>query len=960
MTKEIEREEAFILADKGYKITEIVEKLNVSRPTLNRWGLDKEYTERIATKLIEEGRLAGIPAEDLSVTLEAPVRKIKHIYKEEAVKEAKRLKQPVETYTEKLRAPKTLRTRTYKLGAIVGFTEAQNKEIEEKITKKQQELIQKDKNPEEIREEIGILQRKLISEIALEKPKKLKQREKETKEAFEERKKASDYDKAIKDREASYPGIFDLWSFVVEGRKARYLLTTEEGLFASSTLNIPYVQYQPAKRIYLTSKSLFEWKLEKYGDTHRFIPESNFVKLNNPDPCLITGIRHDVDTINVTVGLPQSERDYEIVREDACLISKSAAKRLTFTHLKKIVYKVDKTEVIPPKKAIKEGEVLGEDMDGNEFVSLYNGVFSIIHEKEIKGSEKKVIVGNVRIERTAGLGDKITGLTGLKVVIGEVRQDLHADIIVSDNQIWNIEKEDGQRGGMVKELLATGKIMVGLRKDTILENQASRNKGASLSSTLYQVLAPADKEVTKEIIKDNSRFEELLKTLHLKYNAKQRRFTLLSEKEIDLDEEGENGEAKWIEYPHYCYTESEFKKHFEAIKPQIPFTVMGIDHEGKKLLHRHDPLPKKYATIAPARYVVWNYCYNPSFIPEGYLGKKGVRENALFEPLGKSKGVQIENTLADRVAHVKAKFPFAVTPKRTQAQVEAGTFLSSSIQAQVENQVFCDIRNGFYLVAIPSVDLSPDTIEINNPAVFGKEHNDDLYALVVREPVVSKGNIACVKIHHNPDLPLGVVKVSLEVMKACQGDYDGDRIAVLGYFSKAFMVKGTGETLTIGNIMPENLLPSEEKSFRAYILEDFLEDLEPQLKKRNEKELKEEAFTFMERITDEKRWVADYGGLRRKAAFKNPERVQSKILALAGELEVILKAELKTPEWKSELKDKTDQLRKLSKENYTGAGDLYELFKDSPVAYRRLLGFKPPRFWEALFLIFEGEEDNAD
>ena len=917
MTKEKEKKEAIRLFEFGVKLKDIKEQTGLSFMTLNRMGLSKEKSLEIQKRLIELGRLKGLTIEQVSIEMKKPEKTIKQVFRKKSKEEEEGLKQPIETTTKKLPV----------LKVVPGYGKKDTKPTTDvKLEKERVKASEK-------------VKRQLLKS------------EEDIKESYL----------------SMYPKVFDLWTYVVDKMKRKYVWTTEDSLFASSTLNIPFVQFQPAKRIYLVSKSLFNWKAEKDGI---YKPFSNFVKLKNPDNPLFQVQRHDVDTINVSVGLPSNKRDIEITKEDSSIISLGCAKRLNFMFIKDILFQIPETRVFPERSYIREGEILGEDINGNEFVSLYNGILNITHEKLIKGTKKKIISGSIRIERDIQVGDKLTGLTGLKVTIGEIRKDMDTDIIISEKQIWSDIKEDGQRGGLVKELLSCGKIMVGLRIDTLIENQATRNKGGSLSSTLYPVLNLYDEELVKSIVRDNSRFDELLKTLHLKYDHNLKKFTLLSEKEIDIDDE------RWVKYPHYLYTQLEFERCYGDTKPDNPINMVGIDFEKKETVRLSVDISKiKYHKIKPTRYCKWDYCYNPSFLPIGYLTKeRGLKEVELFKPLGE----EIENTIEGRIKEGRGKFPHGISPRRSEAQMKKDEFTQPPIIKEIEKQVFCDIRNGIHLIAIPQVDFKEDEIEINNINNFGVLYNNENYCIVTREPIVSKDNVWCVKIRHNPNLNLGVVKIGLKLIKKMSADYDGDRISLLPYYSDKFLLKEEKveklPKMTRKERKEQHKLEGtttiERISSPFKTITQLLNELKSKLHERTEKELKEEAFVFMNRILDEKRRVGHFGGLRKQASFRNAKQLQHDILNEAKKLEVILKSELKSSEWKDELLKSELKLKPLAKTPIYGNTGLSWLFKEKPSkietqtpSYRRLLDFEVLRFWRYLFMIdinIENEVKNND
>lgn len=733
-------------------------------------------------------------------------------------------------------------------------------------------------------------------------------------------------------REAKNGGIvvsdlFDLWTYVVDSKKNKYFLTTEEGLFASSTLNIPFIDYQPAKRVYTVGKSIYAWRERNKS----FVADSNFVKLNKPDAPLVPVKRHDVDTLNLTVGLPENNTDYQTTKEDAVIVSKEAAARFTFKYTKEIVLYSKPDFFINSLQHLKRGALKGcTDQQGNQIILTYEGTFKKTHESI--SENEKITVGAVFIERELQEGDKLTGLGGLKVVVGEIREskDMSSDIIVAGKQLWNFTKKDGQftkkdgqKGAMIKEFLTCGKIMVGLRQDTIVENQATRNKGASLSWKVYAALALKDMDTVKAIIRDNSRFNEMVLALHLEFDGN--RFVLQSENDIeDLDTN-----KKWIKRPHYLYNKTQVDRAYQHETKPKGLSMQGIDFKERELF-TGQKIPPSLDRVKNGRFLIWDYCYNPSFLPESYYNRKSRRTEKF--PLHRKIPKDEKDTLAYRVTKGSALIPLAISAKEGKSQ----------IYEQIEKQLFCSIRNGYYLVAIPQTSLPQNVIVINNRENFGFERNGEKWCLVIREPVCSFENIACVRILHDPELPDGVVRISLPLITSMRGDYDGDRIALIPYFSAPF-------------IHNEKAREPEQKEFIE--LEVLMKKCE--LKERSTAELRSEAMAFMEQILYDKKKEGVVGNLIKRAHFSNPKAYQERILVEDNKIsEVILKPELTKDlaQKKAYVSAAEERLEKLINEKMEAENGFIGLCEEFKGTYKRLLGFKPPSFWRPLFNVDKENE----
>jgi thioredoxin 1 len=797
-------------------------------------------------------------------------------------------------------------------------------------------------------------------------------------------------------------GHYDLWDFSKDVDKiGKYLITTDKGLFGSSTLNIPYRDFQPAKRLHLISRSLYQWVED--SKSKDWIAYNNYVEILTPDKPLMDIERHDIDTINVTVGFSDNERDTQLTEDDACIISTETAKRFKFKFVIPQKFVMDKKPApeFPVELGCRVMPVTGRDYIDDYSSPRATGTFIMKKTREVKVDNEPDSVGIYDIEgyitgeRDAQIGDKITGLTGLKTVICEVRDNMDSDIIIHPKEIWGA-KASSKRGGMVKELQQHGVIMVGLRKDTLPEYQASYTGGMRVSKTVYPVMKLYAEGTLKQIVDNNSRFDEVLKLLHLKYMDG--RFMLLPENEIDTDNDS------WVQYPHVMY-EGEVCKHETESFPVFKDTVTRYfspeditqlkvydtwTREGKR--EREYMKEEAYEAVETTESIykiAWSYCYNPTFFAPYFINSRGnLRHVQLFlkdEYDENGKLIQQGNynkTWDEMKDKSNVLFPWATKPQKTGKQRKEGTETSSAVKDVILKQAFLPIRDGLYLVVVPQIDLAANIVELNlkEQPDFGKKVHGKRYGLIVREPVVSKRGIVCVEIRNNPKIPKGVIRVAPVLIRGMNGDYDGDRVSILPYYAKG-------------------LLPSNEdiKTVKTEIVGFDLDSIKPI--QRTKDELIDEAMAYQTNYIYNQRLVAKYGGLKNDAAMSNDSnKVEEAILSLAENLELLLADVAETKEQKDinivkikkagkaldnlidkdipadgdikRLKDKADvqlfysvkgvkmiDLKQIT--SYEGYNTVTTTYRDIPTAkHERLLWFKPLKYLELLFKV-ESKPENS-
>ena len=747
-------------------------------------------------------------------------------------------------------------------------------------------------------------------------------------------------------------GMIDLWDYPNDYKKIgrRWKRPVNGGLFDEATLNIPYLVYQPAKRIHLVSHSLYRTN----PTTGKL--ESNWVYLLNPDKPKVKVARHDIRTVNLSVGLPTTFKDHLICDIDACVLSAEAAKRLRFKELIPQTLYCDSsvvTEKVFPTIARDKFTTTGIEAYDESNTFKATGIFFVDSIKKMRDTGFKAIRGHILIERDVGIGDKLVGLTGLKVTVAEIRPKNELggkDIIISVNQVWG-EKASSQRGGMVKEIQESrGTIMVGLRRDELPEVQTSLTQGASLSPVLYPVLKIYAPKMLNEMIRDVSKVEQLYKTLHLRFNTKTGRFMLLSEEEITPETD-----ERWLMCGHYLYDAEDAREQPNDTFKTVTVTIPEESEiaEQKRIAKELKERPNQTITKETVQKIAWDYVFMPNFFYESILTAKGA---VTKEMINEMKG----NTLHENQVLGHAKLPFSYAHRRTQTQIKEGIYNKSMIATAIHKQLFTPLRHGMYLRYEPKTDPNGkiNEIELNNPNFGVKLKDGRRGCMIHREPVVGKNSVFCVVIKHNPTLPKTVIRADTRLITAMNGDADGDCLAVNPYYD-------------------EGLEPNEAELGKEYTYINHrkiknIAELKPT--KRTREQLIAEAVRYQnKKMVDGKRTEL-FGGLRNQAAFTNNSiAVQKQILGLAAKLEDIIKEErttdfkkaasqmkalIKTIPTDTDLRviSKGKELEpKSSKEEAIKAG-LYP----KPV-YERLLWFKPLLFWRSLFKVSSkrrGDEDD--
>lgn len=731
------------------------------------------------------------------------------------------------------------------------------------------------------------------------------------------------------------PYKIDLWDYANDYDKAgNNDLRVDDGLFGITTQNLPFPFCQPAKRLQSISHGLIVknkvtepetdearetrlriggYKMSKGAKPHRignvkykgkdiWFGMWNWVRLDKPELPLVEVARHDVDTLNASVGFAESIEDRLLTQGDSCFISQEFGDRFTYTIQNKVVFFTSKQ--MPEEREVKEGEYI-EILEKEEELTKKNHVK---YDGTYRGKSKQhgdywINYGLITSHRKLQIGDKLLGLTGLKVTICDIRENQEKDIVIHPKQIISKGKK-AVKGAMVKELQECGKIMVGMRKDELLGWTENIREGGSVSSVLYPVLKIFAPKMLKRIVEDNSDFTELLKCLHLVYD---------------------NGTIKLSPIEP---DGSKFAGHYlwDRHLLNIPEFYAGDIDEYRSETFVKDFGSKENQTSTWGA-LTWKYLYIPQFVHTGYVKKGEWKEGFYFDYLKNSLDVNYE----ERIHH--GKFPF-VCNYRKKAEEKEGTNEFNEIVSKI---LFCKIKSGLFLRALPTLDKTNIVLSAKYKEKYGNS------CIVYREPVVGKNNVYSVNIKYDDNLSSYCVKLPLDMVQAANGDFDGDDWAVIPYNDSNL------------NVSSHNLDKVEA---------DMKEiDLDEEIEPRTEEELIDEAINYRLTKTVEGMKTQDYGGARNRAAFSNDDiEVQKHILVLAASLEVILKEEKHTDEWKKDINSKIRELEGLIpvkplKHPSYGEWSLHNLVKKRYDQWKGLVGYKPGGFWFDLFNLPETEMD---
>ena len=284
--------------------------------------------------------------------------------------------------------------------------------------------------------------------------------------------------------------------------------------------NIPYAPYNPVKRISLSARAIAsagEW-------LHPDEPLFKVEKTESPYQDILTGARyHDLTTLNAKIGIATKEEDLRLTVDDAVIISKEFSERAQYdyiyTHTRtgkkiqtaKLLVKDNKPVPLTKRFYYKGMPLQAIRQDGkivySEEASVTGTLLPVGEpiEHKTEGTTWYTQHYNMHIKGHIGIGDKLLGLTGLRGVVADIREDLDCDIMVHSSKIWG-SKNSRKCGAWVMELRKHDNYSaVFFQPQHIATNEASI-RPVSISSTMWSVL---HKVRDKKILK-STRFEDIL------------------------------------------------------------------------------------------------------------------------------------------------------------------------------------------------------------------------------------------------------------------------------------------------------------------------------------------------------------------------------------------------------------------------------------------------------------------
>lgn len=734
-------------------------------------------------------------------------------------------------------------------------------------------------------------------------------------------------------------GVIDLWSYSPKKDKYNSFVSLDKdfGLRGIPTLNTPYFQFNSAKRLNQVARSIFKTDYLKARDAGRlgkkpgYYSENNFMELLNPDIPLISKEdlpRHDIDTLNASIGFSDNLNDFLQTQEDACIISVAFAERFTFRYISpRLAILTTSEDRLKTGMKVKAGDLI-EKLEDENLTKLnqikQDGAVYLKSQKQLIKEDKKegikaLWLNRVTIETIRGLevGDKLRSLSGMKVIISEIRKNQIEDIKIHRNQI---ESKTGLKGSFIMELLKTKRVMVGMRRDEFIGREESLLKGGSLSSTLYPVLKLYAPKVLKEVLKDNSRFYELLLSLHLKYDIDTGTFKLLPE---SLVKEGykKGGHRLWKE-------EDMFEGFFGKL---ADFDIRDLTFRVNK------------GELTGGKWLVWENLYVPSFVNNGYFKDSKWNKPPYTKFIEKEdkkthKTIKEGKTFDETYNEfMNGKLPFLWRERTSEAQKARGERNEPEYKDIIKKVLFPGIRNGLYLKAVLSPDPSTVTLSSKHKG-FGKEVNGIEYVIVTREPCVGFDNVYCFPVRYEDGLNPFVVRIPIDAIKAAQGDTDGDDIAVLPYYD-------------------ENLLLENHDILKQLPKQDYVTSIDyfkPFLKERSRDELISEALEERELAIQTELNTEKLGGAKKRASFRCQSEEEQRAVLEVRTIEDIRKQERGVAT--IQIQDAIKELNGMGRRDPPDNENLNFLTQKAAsqgggkkLGWERLLGFKPSGFWLDLF-----------
>jgi hypothetical protein len=276
----------------------------------------------------------------------------------------------------------------------------------------------------------------------------------------------------------------------------------------------------------------------------------------------------------------------------------------------------------------KVEELEDKHLDSKNMVK-YGGTFRLTNKTQ-KG-ELWINQGLVTTERKLDVGDKLLGLTGLKVTVTEVREQPE-DIIIHHKQV---KSKTGIKGAMIKELQECGKCMVGMRADEVLGRDENLGKGGRMSSVLYPVMKLYAPNMLNKIIRENSDFGDLLLGLHLVYDEEAIKLSPIPADGAELG-------------GHYLWD-----KHL-LNNPDF-FTGSVDDYDTVDFVREFGGKTHTWAAIR------WEDIFVPQFVNTGYMRKNEYKLSRYHGYISHTWDKNKEN-------EYQGKYPFTTNERKKQGQ----------------------------------------------------------------------------------------------------------------------------------------------------------------------------------------------------------------------------------------------------------------------------------------------------
>jgi len=214
---------------------------------------------------------------------------------------------------------------------------------------------------------------------------------------------------------------------------------------------IPYVEYNPIKRVALMSHAL-ETAGTWFGGDSLFFQEAEVrvaegideLRMTQDDGILISekfSLRSEVVVIGVHHAFTEPGMGLNFIEGDEI----KAGEALVRSHGRNTTEKEFIEEASKPKM-------------GGKVISINTTTVTTPLDDEL--THWSVKIGLVR---PLGIGDKLLSLTGIKGVVVDVRSDLDVDVVIHPGHLWG-SKESSQRGALLKEM-ESGKVKMFYQPD---------------------------------------------------------------------------------------------------------------------------------------------------------------------------------------------------------------------------------------------------------------------------------------------------------------------------------------------------------------------------------------------------------------------------------------------------------------------------------------------------------------